>query len=78
MNAIQTLLWLEFKRSSWVLYGAAIAMALFTVVLFSTPGSTTALDMMNVPATGKAAEGTGQPNFWWRARPGSTDEPSCP
>lgn len=63
MNAIQTLLWLEFKRSSWVLYGAAIAMALFAVVLFSTPGSTTALDMMNVPATGKADEGTGQSQF---------------
>jgi hypothetical protein len=60
MSAIQTLLWLEFKRSSWVLYGAAIAITMFAAVLFSTSGSTTALDMLNVPAVGEADEGTGE------------------
>lgn len=50
MKAIETLLWLEVKRASWVLYGAAIAMTLFGLVLVSLPGKTTGLEMLNVPS----------------------------
>lgn len=53
MNAIQTLLWLEFKRASWVLYAAAMSVALFALVLYSLPATTTGFDMLNIPVAGE-------------------------
>ena len=43
MNVLATLLWLEYKRTAWVIYGALIGLALFAVVLLSLPGVVTGL-----------------------------------
>ena len=60
MNTIRTLLWLEIKRASWVLYGAAVATVLFAIVLYSIPGSTTGLDLVNIPVSGEEQDASGQ------------------
>lgn len=55
MNPMATLLWLEFKRSAWVIYGALIGLVLFALVLVSLPGVVTGLDALNLPSAGVAS-----------------------
>lgn len=52
MNVLATLLWLEYKRTAWVVYGALIGLALFALVLLSLPGVVTGPDLLNLPVTG--------------------------
>ncbi len=52
MNVLATLLWLEYKRTAWAIYGALIGLALFAVVLLSLPGVVTGLDVLNLPVAG--------------------------
>lgn len=53
MNALSTLLWLEVKRTAWVLYGTAVGLVLFTMVLLALPGVSTGLDALNIPVQGE-------------------------
>ena len=52
MNTLRTLLWLEWMRTSWVIYGAAVGIALFALVILALPGVTTGFDMLNIPVSG--------------------------
>jgi hypothetical protein len=54
MNPLPTLLWLEFKRTAWVIYAALLGLALFAFILLALPGVLTGLDVLNLPVAGTA------------------------
>ena len=56
MNALPTLLWLEFKRTAWVIYASLIGLAVFALILLSLPGVVTGLDVMNLPLASSITE----------------------
>jgi hypothetical protein len=60
MSSLSTLLWLEFKRSAWVIYGALIGLVVFALVLISLPGVMTGLDVLNLPLSSFIDEDPGQ------------------
>ncbi len=86
MNPLSTLLWLEFKRSSWVIYAALLGLALFAFILLALPGVLTGLDVLNLPEAGAAPGSERETSFSWsfsgswggELKAGDTDVPLAP
>jgi len=66
MNLLTTLLWLEWRRTAWVFYAAAVALALYTLTLLALPGVVTGPDLLGIPQAGQPADPDTQTTFEMR------------
>jgi len=62
MSVATTLIWLEFKRTTWVFYGTLVGFSLYLFVLLSLPAVVTGLDVLGLPATGSETQPCNPPD----------------